>query len=309
MKLSLRSEDKQKISGFLGKKWVTWFISGFMILFTAGMLAYLVYRQRDVLLSYSWDLNWSPLVIALGVHLALLLLGAYVWAEILNALGPRISFLRHFRVFCMNMMARRIPGTFWYVVYRAQAYQQHGFSVKATSLASGVELAVSVISGGVTTFIIASFIGLRFSPWLLIAILGVGILLLNPRTLKWLFKKLSMQQVEIPISRLLRWIFMYILLWVMGGTIVMLIINVFTPLAFSKLAHVIGYWALIGTMTQLLAFLPSNFGLSEVSLSLLLSTHVPSSIAVIIAIATRIIFLAFELFWSFIALFLVKERS
>lgn len=309
MKLSIDSENKQKLAGFLAKKWVTRLISAFMLLFTAGMLVFLIFRQKDVLLSYTWDLNWLPLMVALVIHLPVLLLGAYVWAQMIDSLGPRLSFAHHFRAFCLNMMARRIPGTFWYVAYRAQAYQQHGFSVKQTSVASGVELAVSIISGGMTALVFGLLIGSTINAWLFLFIFIAGIVFLNPLSLKWIFHKLSMQQIEIPAGRLLHWILLYVLLWILGGLILMLIAMVFYPMPLRLTPHVVAYWALVGTVTQLLVFLPSNFGVSEVSLSLLLSQHMPSSIAVIIAVAARVVFIAFELFWSSLTLIFVKDRS
>jgi hypothetical protein len=57
----------------------------------------------------------------------------------------------------------------------------------------------------------------------------------------------------------------------------------------------IGSWSLVGTLSFLVFFLPSNLGFSEVGWSLLLATLVPSALAVVVAVVNRIIVLIYEI--------------
>lgn len=311
MKSQIIQTGKQKFTRLFREKWVTAILSLGMIVLTVGVLGYLLFRQREVLFTYSWKLNWIPLIGALVIHGGTLLIGAWVWADMISVLGPKLDFRQHLRFFCLNMLARRLPGTIWYVFYRAQAYNRYGFSVQITTIASGMELAVGVVSGIVTTFLFAIpiLIRLHFSPWVLIpALLGCAGFL-NPPVLQWVIRKFSKEPVQIQYQHLMKWILMYIVLWVLGGIILFLMINFFYPLPFSQISYVIGAWVLVGTASQALVFLPSNFGFGEASLSLLLSQVIPSSLAVIIAVATRIIFIVFEIFWSALSLLFLRTPS
>ncbi len=301
--------SRQRISGLFKRKWVNVAISLVMILITSVILGYLLYRQKDVLFAYQWKLNWAPLGIALLLHGITLLIGAKVWSETIYVLGVRLDFKQHFRLFCLNMLARRLPGTIWYVIYRAQAYTRFGSSVKATSLASGIELAVAAISGVITTFLFAFPIinKLHLNPLIFVFLLLGCIAFLNPRFLKFVLQKCSVEQTEIGPVDLIKWIAMYFISWSLGGIILFLFINFFYPLALSQVGYVMGCWVLVGTVSQAMVFLPSNFGFGEASLSLLLAQVIPSSIAVVVAIAARIIFIVFEIFWSVLSLILLKR--
>lgn len=303
------ARGKQILPKILQKRWITVLTSVMMIFITIGVLGFLVYRNKEILLTFQWKLNILPLAAALGVHGFAMLLGTFVWAGIINVLGSKLRFRQHFRYFCLNMIARRLPGTLWYVAYRAQTYNRHGITVKLTSLASGIELAVAIISGVITAFFFAIPILARnnFSPWLFVIFFLVGLAFLYPPFLRWLVKKISAQSAEIRIDKILLWVGAYIALWVCGGYILFLLINTIYPLAYDQLGFVIGCWVIAGTVSFALVFLPSNFGFTEVSLSLLLSQLLPSSLAVIIAILSRIIFTLFELFWSFLSLLLIKD--
>lgn len=305
----LITRSRQILPKIFRKRWITVLSSVIMVIITIGVLGFLVYRNKEVLLTFRWEINIFPLIAALGIHGIAMLLGTFVWAGVINVLGAKLHFRQHFRYFCINMIARRLPGTLWYVAYRAQTYNRHGITVQLTSLASGIELAVAVISGVITAFVFAIPIITRnnFSPWFFVIFLLVGLAFLYPPFLRWLVKKISAKSAEISIDKLILWVVTYIALWGCGGYILFLLINTVYPLAYDQLGFVIGCWAIAGTVSFSLVFLPSNFGFTEVSLSLLLSQLLPSSLAVVIALLSRIIFTLFELFWSFLSLLVIKD--
>jgi hypothetical protein len=66
---------------------------------------------------------------------------------------------------------------------------------------------------------------------------------------------------------------------------------------------------LVGTLSFMMLFLPSNLGFTEVGLSLLLATIIPSSLAVIVAVITRIFLLLCEIVGIPILIFLFRLRQ
>ena len=74
----------------------------------------------------------------------------------------------------------------------------------------------------------------------------------------------------------------------------------------AHMAYLIGCWSLVGTLLVVVFFLPSNFGFTEVGLSLLLSAVMPSSLAVLVAVLSRLFTMGFELLAAGLALPLIR---
>jgi hypothetical protein len=206
------------------------------------------------------------------------------------------------------MLARRIPGTLWYILYRNKAYEKNGYSSKVTTLASGVEMAVSLVSGLLISGLLGGtiFQQLKINIWPFALIFVLGLLLLQPKILRKLIKKLGSNPERFGYTQLLTWTGLYMLLWLIGGCLIYLIINLIFPLELRYIWFVIGSWTVVGTLTQLIFFLPTNFGITEISLSLLLSVIMPSPIAVIISILIRILLIISETSWTGIS-FLINK--
>ena len=95
-------------------------------------------------------------------------------------------------------------------------------------------------------------------------------------------------------NQVFRWTILYMLIWVLGGCIFFFVASLYTPLPFTALPFYISVWCTVGVLSITVFFLPSNFGITEVGLSLFLSSVMPSSIAVLISLTTRMITLGFE---------------
>ena len=72
-------------------------------------------------------------------------------------------------------------------------------------------------------------------------------------------------------------------------------INILYPLAFHHIPYIIGSWTAVGTLSVLVFFLPTNLGFTEIGLSLLLVQVLPSSLAAIITVASRVLILLYEI--------------
>lgn len=275
-----------------------------MMLFSLSILSFLVYRQKELLFSHHWQINWIYIPAALLLHGFMILVGAIAFASIMNTLGEKLQFSRHYHMFCVNMLTRRIPGMLWYVLYRNQTYQKLGYSVQVTSLASGVELAVSIVSGIIVSGIFGGTIltKLKLNPWIFIIIFLLGMLFLHPKILGWLMLKLGSNPDRFNYRQLVLCTGLYIILWISGGILLYLMINLVYPIGINQVGYLIGCWAIVNTVTQLMFFLPTNMGFSEVSLSLLFTTIMPSSIGVIVAILPRFVMILFESIWTGLSL-------
>lgn len=275
---------------------------------TLLILGYLIYNQRELLLTYPWNLRWEFLALAFILFSLGLALISRVWVQIIAYFGPRISFSQHFRAFCISNLAKRLPGTVWYVAWRAQSYGQHGLSAGLVSLASGVEMAVMAVACIVVSLLFAIPFLLSYSLgiWISAALMIIVLAFFHPRIFNALLHRINSDIQQMNYWRLLGWIGVYIIDRLVSGAMLFAIANFITPLPLSNMGLVIGSHALVGVISLAFFFSPSNFGISEISLSLLLSLIMPSSLAAIIAIVNRIVVIIFEITWALISV--VLER-
>ena len=85
--------------------------------------------------------------------------------------------------------------------------------------------------------------------------------------------------------------------------------NILYPLDIQYLGIVIGSFALVGLVGRAITFLPSNMGLQELSYSLLLSTIMPASIGIVLAIVNRIFVILFEFTWSLLSILIESSEK
>ena len=273
---------------------------------TTGILVNLVYRQRGVFFSYRWHIDLIYLLLAYVVFSFDLILVTYVWVRIIHSFECQISFRKHFRNFCVSNLARRLPGSIWYIAYRNRFYKDEGLPVSATSLASGIELAVSLISAVLVVLVFSAQLLLKSVPGTIasVVLLTISLAFLHPRIFHWVIKRITHITYQIRYKSLLGWVACYILVWIAGGLILFCTISIFYPIHITHLGYITGCVALAGLFSRALLFSPTNFGITEISLSLMLTAILPAPVALIASIMNRILTTLFDLLWALITLLL-----
>lgn len=278
--------------------------------FSAALLGYLVYREREVLLNHTWTITWWPLLPAALLFGAGLLLATLIWADVMAAFGSRLSRRLHIRFYCLSHLAKRLPGTIWYVVGRGYLYRQEGESARLVTVASGVELAVLVVSGAFVSliFLAGSVLSFRRSElWVLLVLLALGLGLMHPRVLRLLLTRLSMTAVPWRYGRVVGWVVLNALIWISGGVLLFFFANTVYPVGWTYLPYVVGVWSLIGVLSVTVLLLPSNLGFTEVGLSLLLGQVMPGPFAVIVALIARLLLIVLDLIWAGLIMLAVRD--
>ena len=280
------------------------------LLFSLAILAFLLYRERDQLLQIQW--RFDPILIA-GAFLAYLVgLGvvALVWADMMRCFGSTLPYTTHIEYFCLSHLAKRLPGTVWYLAGRTYLYKQAGDSLRLVTFASSIEILIMIVSGVLTSLLFTGYSLTELTPlpwWGWIGLAVIGLLLLHPRTLHYAVRRFNVKSLPtLRYRRLWLWIGLYSIPWIIGGIVLYLIANLVTVVSLTHLPYVIGSWSLVGTLSFLVFFLPTNLGFSEVGLSLLLVTIIPSALAVVIAIVNRIVLLISEIVGIGLVLLLIR---
>lgn len=271
-------------------------ITAATLLISVAILGFLVYSQREALFSGQLALRPAYLVGAFLIYLVNLLLAAVAWASIMKSLGAHLPFATHLRYFCLSLVARRIPGTVWYIASRAALYREEGVSGKDSSVASGIEAGVATISAviGSLLFGVPILAQVTVSYWGLVAAVIVSLVLVHPRIVTWVLRRMGREVERFRYRDLATWISLYLLAWIVGGFMLWLTANGISQVALEHLPLFIGSWCLISLLSSLFFFSPSNLGITEVGLSLMLGLVVPTSIAVLIAVFGRVLYTTFE---------------
>jgi len=96
------------------------------------------------------------------------------------------------------------------------------------------------------------------------------------------------------------------------GLLYFLIANIFVIVSVERLPFIIGSCGLVAALSTFVFFLPSNFGFAEISYSLLFSTWLPSSIAVIVVLSNRVLVTLYDIILggiSFLYEVIEKKRT
>jgi glycosyltransferase 2 family protein len=280
-----------------------------LVLASAAILFFLVYRQREILFQHEWRIQALPLALSFTFYCIALFLVVLIWSNIMTAIGTSIPVMKHFRYYCISNLAKRIPGTIWYIASRAQFYHTDSVPIRFTSLASGIEVVVATVAGILVSLFFAVPIITEFevSLWWFGVILLFGMVSIHPRVLSWLLRRMGVVANHLSYSTLLKWLIGYFLVWILGGVVLFYIGNIITFIDINYIGYLIGSWALVGVLTTFLFFSPSNLGVTEVGLSLLLSNIMPPPIAVVVAISTRIIIIIYDIFWAIFSATIIKR--
>ena len=267
---------------------------------TALVLGYLVYRQREIILTYHWQFRPLPLLLSFVIFSVALFWVSVIWGWIINHFSKKLVFHKHIRFYIISNLAKRIPGTVWYLASRFQLYNTEGLDLKITAIASGLEMVLITLAGILVTLLFASQTLLEYhiSPFIFIIIFIVGLIIIHPKVIQWALRLKSVEIQSFNYQFVIKGIAAYVISWILGGAVLFETGNLIYPIGIENLPYFITSWSLVGILSTILFFSPSNLGITEIGISLLLSKVVPSSIAVLIAISTRILMILFEILWA-----------
>jgi glycosyltransferase 2 family protein len=267
-----------------------------------GLVLWGGWKSRTILLPYLINANYFRFIGVFIAYLGSLLAAIIGWSAIMHSFHRGISWWKNTQIYCLTLAARRLPGTFWYVGGRLVIYKQLGVPRKVTAVASSIEFIVSLISGAILGMIILLSSGNSLPIQIVIAIvIGslIGIMILHPSVLRTILNRDGNKLVQtIRLQNFLVWFLANIIMWVLGGLMIGQILLAFQPHATINILFIVGAWTLSGTAGLLTFFLPSSFGVTEVTLAVLLSQIMPLPLAGAIAILTRLVTILFEVILS-----------
>jgi len=285
------------------------------LLLSAG--AFVVYRlcqDWPVLKETLQQANLTRVAWSVVALMAALGLVAARWWLTLRALGYRAGLGESLRIWFLSQASRHVPGGIWTYVARlglAQGIVPDG--VAMTSLIAETLLRVAS-EAAVSLVVLLAYPTLRVGAIPLV--LGMGTILtacliaLHPMTARWLSRVPGTARVapaietlaKVGMGRALALVAYYIVSVLATGLAFCVLASSFYPISGSQIPSIAGALAaavLIGFLTPIA---PSGLGVREGVLSWLLSSTLPGSIALMLAVLSRAWLTVGEAIWVGIAL-------
>lgn len=259
--------------------------------------------------------RWSPspglLLLASTLLLGVYLGHALLWRRIVSDLGvgrPRLSAT--VRVFFLANLGRYLPGRIWQIAGMAYLGRQAGLTAMGATAAAALGQLTFLITG-------AAFLTLLLPGWAgplpvivasaLLASLAGAVLWLrvSPRARRlraWTRARLGRPAADalglvgrIRPRKALAWVLAYGATWALLGVAFVLFVTAFVPEAAGEARHLAGALAASYLTGYIAIFAPGGIGVREAVMTVLLDQVVPTSAALLIAVASRIWFTAVEL--------------
>jgi len=290
---------KNKVS----KVW--WYIVGGGISVASIYFMYrLIMPNLDMLVDIQNNIRVVPLFLTFPVYSLGVVSSAVIWGQVMISLGIELPLSRHILINIVTNVAKRIPGMIWHVIGRIAWYERYGVRKSVTTFANILEPVLIILSGLIMTTLFLPFLSthLNQSPFFFVGGIIIGLCIIHPRLIQAILSKLGQEvpQEKLTYKRTLGWILSYMIVWLIGGTVLFLVVKIYLDVPLSLWPICIAIWCAAGVAGTLTIFLPAGFGLSEATISLFLASQIPSSIAVITAITMRILLTLYEFILAFV---------
>lgn len=249
--------------------------------------------------------NWLYAIIATVISLGFRYWGVQIWFFILRRLGAtglKGSYGTLTYVYAKSWMGRYIPGAATWIIGKVYFASRHGVSKARLGVSGLLEGALQIVS----TLALALIILLldhrasTLDPWfiaLMVAAFVACIVCLIPQVFGFLiglalkvFRRKPLDPSNLPdLKTTLSAAGLYMIGSILSGVAYFFIASaVYPSIKWSDAAFVVGAASLASAVSMLAVFAPGGLGVREGIQALLLSVIMPSPIALVIVVVTRL---------------------
>lgn len=285
----------------------SFFTKVFPFLFYGLLFVFLAIYLQSIDYSVFKDvqLNWWFLVIAFIFAMFFRYWTAYIWVVLLRNLGAKSIRLTRdlLYVYAKSWLGRYIPGTAPWILGKIYFASQHGISKNKLAVSSLLEGALQIaVLMAISLLLLISdsrldVVGSQYKFLMVIGLIGCFISLLPPvfnffvGLAYRIFKKKALSIEHYASARTISLgAAMYTFGALINGLSLFFIAKAMYPdLGYEQLSFVIGVGTLAGAVSMLALFAPSGLGVREGIQLALLSLIMPTEIALLVTIATRLL--------------------
>mgnify|MGYP001039387780 CR=1 FL=1 len=282
-------------------------IGGLVLVLSFGYLGYVLASNWSDLRAYEWRVDYSKAALAFIWYSVALGFAVAGWTMMMGRLTSVTEPRKHLKYYVYTNLLKRLPGPLLDVFGRVYFYEREGLAGSLIVTISLLEWGVLILSGiGIYVLTLAFIPTLTGwgSPFIMFALLVVGVVLIRPKTLRSILRFVGKedQLVSFGYRDLVLWLVIYGLVWTVGGLVLFAGINSLYTLSVRHLPAVVGIWVASGLISTLVRITPVGLGLKELTLSVLLGHLVPTPLAIVIALLMRVGITLFEIIWGIVVM-------
>jgi glycosyltransferase 2 family protein len=291
------------------------------LILVAGVLSVLIYLLHDNyknIKNYQFTIDKIYLFFSFLFLLFAIISITIIWYLITKSFKCNLSFKRSVLVRLISEIGKYLPGRILGYGYLLIHYKNAGKERKRVLNSSFYELLLSTISAFIfftITLIFHNYEKLSEYKHIFILISFLSIVALHPYLLQkisnFAYKLVKKESTDCRISyfKVIQFLFLYLLVWLLFGIAFFLFIRAFTPIEFDKIIYISGVFA-VSTFAGFMAFfLPAGLGAREGMIILLLTVLLGIVPTIVISIGSRIWMIIGDLVLFFIAIILSRFRS
>jgi hypothetical protein len=278
-----------------------------------GLMAWLVWRNREMIAIFPWEIHIPSLLIAAGLHSLALWVTYWVWHLMIERFSGFKDPWANLRIYYVSTLAKRIPTSIPFISGRLVLYRQLGVSSAVVLNSILLETLLLGIAG---VFVLIVFWRLYTgnTPLYVAYLLGiVALALMAGMVLRFdtfrqfgnrLLRRFNLTELDhSPTPRdFVLWAALYVLPWLFAGGSLYFAIRGVT----ASVPLTLGDALAISTLATLVALLnliiPGGLGLKEASMTALLLPWMPASVAVLFSLSYRLLHTVDEVIWALLAL-------
>jgi len=281
--------------------------------FILSAVAVFFYKQFEVnvgsIAEYKLNLNYYYVLYSLILIVLSTFLETYAWFICINKFSGKnkVSFLESFSIVNTSALFKYIPGRIW--SYAAQVLWCKRRNIPKTRT---VYINILVFIGatfvcsffGIIYFLFTfkNYFTMLFSALIVFFVANVSFVLWNTSILNWLIKRINkyfkreIQYINIQRSLFLLVELIYALNWVViGFSGYILAIGLGFDISLPKIIAITASMSVAWLIGFISAMTPGGLGIREGVMYVMLNNIVPVHVALILPVASRIIFLVAEL--------------
>jgi uncharacterized membrane protein YbhN (UPF0104 family) len=278
------------------KRIVQWMLLVAIFIF----LGRIVWENWNQVRGAHFSLRVGPLLVSTLIFIASYFIQIWAWYLITLKLGIAIPIQETLESWFYSQLGKYLPGKVWLFLSRLYLYGSKGKSKKTITVALYFETVTLVMAAGL--IFLVSLFSLReipssywgISPPWFIPFFILAFLFLHPKVLQETINRILGLLKRDPISISISygetlWVFgVCVLSWGVGGIGFYLFVDSVFPVASKDFLFLTGALAISSTLGLIALFAPSGLGVREGVLVYFLSAIMPSSVAVILSILTRL---------------------
>lgn len=277
-----------------------------------------IYRSWDELMRSEVRFNLFYLILSIGFFITGSLATGYAWQLALRLLGSNMTYWQSIRVIAISLFGKYLPGKVWAFGGRVLLSKQYGVGEAESSTALLIET-VGLTFAAFAVFLCS--IGFYRSTTLptqvywSFLLIPLGLILMHPKTLKIILRllaRLTKHSIKVPnlsYTNLAKLYAYYLLLWIIHSLGFFLLTASIFPASYNIILPLIGAYSISWILGFLVLISPGGLGVREGLLAFFLKFVIPTPIAALMAIVSRIWITIGEILFLIISLIIKEEKS